>query len=180
MIQEQGASVVAHYNSTDENIRAYKASLSTEIAARLFSVQADLTSESDVEQLFLSLHEMEVPPLLILVVNHGIWPTNQAPLVAMSLSQWNNTLSTNLTSSFLVVRRFLQNIATMISLHSLRQDDSKISVVLVGSTAGKYGEPDHGDYAASKSGAPAVRSLYLYGVDTPFPSSYDVRASSDA
>jgi NAD(P)-dependent dehydrogenase (short-subunit alcohol dehydrogenase family) len=65
----------------------------------------------------------------------------------MSLDQWKSTLDTNLTSSFLVVREYMQGLEK--ASDKLKE---KSSIVLVGSTAGKYGEAGHADYAASKSG----------------------------
>ena len=155
MSTDQGAFVVAHYNTTDANLRSYKDSLDDERASRLFIVQAELTSESAVKSLFERLVTTEknnIPPILSIIVNHAIWPPESVPLARMSLEQWNKTLSTNLTSSFLVIRQFLQALEYAMNNGLVRKEDDRISVVLIGSTAGKYGEPSHGDYAASKSG----------------------------
>jgi NAD(P)-dependent dehydrogenase (short-subunit alcohol dehydrogenase family) len=86
-------------------------------------------------------------PVQVLVVNHGYWPPADVPLVQMSLEQWNSTVATDLTSSFLVIRKYLQQLET--ASESLKE---KAAVVLIGSTAGKYGEAGHADYAACKSG----------------------------
>ena len=83
------------------------------------------------------------------MVNHGIWPSDDIPLVSMSLDQWNNTISTNLTSSFLVIREYLRRLSGSNVPEGVR---GKASVILIGSTAGKYGEAGHVDYACSKSG----------------------------
>lgn len=53
----------------------------------------------------------------------------------MTLSQWENTFTSNLTSSFLVIRAFLRQLD---SLSDAEKD--KVAIVLIGSTAGKYGE----------------------------------------
>lgn len=109
-------------------------------------VYADLTKEADVVQLF---HEASrtYGPVQVIIVNHGYWPPEDVPIVRMSLDQWNSTVSTDLTSSFLVIREYLRQLeATSESVKD------KAAVVLIGSTAGKYGEAGHADYAASKSG----------------------------
>lgn len=114
------------------------------------ALQADLTSEVDVVKLF-DEHDNKFgvdSPIQVLVVNHGIWPKHDAPLARMSLDQWNTTLTTNLTSSFLVIREFLRRLDRPEVSQEYRQ---KVAVILVGSTAGKYGESCHSDYAASKS-----------------------------
>ncbi len=46
------------------------------------------------------------------------------------------------------------------------EDKEKASIVLIGSTAGKYGEAYHADYAASKSGESSTRircDMHLVG-----------------
>jgi hypothetical protein len=53
--------------------------------------------------------------------------------------RWRETLDANLTATFLTARGFL------------RQLEGAGSLVLVGSTAGLYGEAGHADYAAAKS-----------------------------
>ena len=85
----------------------------------------------------------------VLVVNHGIWPNDDVPISQMTLEQWNNTLSVNLTSSFLVIREYLRRLDSPAVSDAQRE---KAAIILVGSTAGKYGEAGHADYASSKSG----------------------------
>ena len=57
----------------------------------------------------------------------------------LPLERWRSTLDANLTASFLTARGFL------------RQLDGDGALILVGSTAGLFGEAGHADYAASKS-----------------------------
>ena len=99
-----------------------------------------------MEALFDNFHEDVIQ---ILVVNHGIWPTDDVPVARMTLEQWNNTISTNLTSSFLVVREYLRRLENPAVSDVQRE---KAAIILIGSTAGKYGEAGHADYASSKSG----------------------------
>ena len=139
----QGARVVAHYNSSNSNIKELyeKAGKSA-----LVDVQADLRSETDVKALF---DKIEGDVVQVLVVNHGIWPNDDVPISQMTLEQWNNTLSVNLTSSFLVIREYLRRLDSPAVSDAQRE---KAAIILVGSTAGKYGEAGHADYASSKSG----------------------------
>lgn len=72
----------------------------------------------------------------------------------MTLDQWNWTISTNLTSYFLVIRSFLNQLPTgSRDSRDFVASSAKVAIVMVGSTAGKYGEAGHADYAASKSAA---------------------------
>lgn len=85
-------------------------------------------------------------PVHIIVINHGILPSAATPIAAMSLERWNHTINTNLTSSFLVAREYLQQ------LSSAPEDVKSIAnIVFVGSTSGKFGAVGHADYAATKS-----------------------------
>jgi NAD(P)-dependent dehydrogenase (short-subunit alcohol dehydrogenase family) len=112
---------------------------------QLFTAQADLTSESSVSSLFASSTANFSTPVQIVVVNHAIYESNPAPLVDMELAQWTGTMDKNLTSSFLVCREYLRG------LRSLDEERKRVaSIVLIGSTAGKFGEAGHAD---SKSGA---------------------------
>ena len=83
----------------------------------------------------------------IIVINHGYYLNDYVPIVDMGLDQWNSTISNDLTSPFLVSREFLRNLRAASEVTK-----EKAAIVIVGSTAGKYGEHGHADYAASKSG----------------------------
>lgn len=53
----------------------------------------------------------------------------------MALSQWEHTFSSNLTSTFLIIRAFLRQLDQL-----SEAEKEKVAIVLIGSTAGKYGE----------------------------------------
>src|SRR6266511_2228130 len=74
----------------------------------------------------------------LLIVNHGIWPSDAVPVAAMADAQWDATLRANLDSVLYVCRAAIP----------LLPDGGKI--VLVSSTAGQRGEAFHADYAATK------------------------------
>jgi 3-oxoacyl-[acyl-carrier protein] reductase len=84
----------------------------------------------------------------ILVVNHGVWPAEDAPIATMSESQWRSTMAINLDSVYGLVQAAVGQMQ--------QQNSSKIpphgqcQIVLVSSTAGQRGEAFHADYAASK------------------------------
>ena len=80
-----------------------------------------------------------------LVVNHGIWPSQDASIASMTTEQWRGTMGTNLDSVFGLVRA---GVGAML----LRDAVGGVQghVVLVASTAAQRGEAFHADYAASK------------------------------
>ena len=136
----EGARVAAHYNEHGDTVRA----LANELGAACVPVSADLTREDDVERMFAEI-ETGLGPVEILIANAGFWPTAHVPLHEMSLEQWNDTLAVNLTSVFLSARAFFRGIA--------RHQVADPAAVLIGSTAGIFGESGHADYAAAKAGA---------------------------
>ncbi|KAI0347570.1 NAD(P)-binding protein [Trametopsis cervina] len=139
---KQGARVSAHYRTSSSNLEALLTSYGP---SRIEAIQGDLTQEASVADVF-SAAARGYGPVQVLVVNHGYWPPADVPLVRMELDQWRGTVETDLTSAFLVVREYLRGLEGAGA--NVR---SKASVVLIGSTAGKYGEAGHADYAASKS-----------------------------
>jgi 3-oxoacyl-[acyl-carrier protein] reductase len=80
-----------------------------------------------------------------LVVNHGIWPADDAPIAEMADAQWRQTLAVNLDSVFGLV----QAAAAQMQQQS-RNGSAAGHIVLISSTAGQRGEAFHADYAASK------------------------------
>ena len=121
---------------------------------RVQPVRADLTKEAEVVDLF-SEASRTYGPVQVIIVNHGYWPPEDVPIVQMTLDQWESTVSTDLTSSFLVVREYLRQ---LVAAPEVLKENA--AVVLIGSTAGKYGEAGHADYAASKSGELLITSMY--------------------
>ena len=74
----------------------------------------------------------------LLIVNHGVWPPKDVPLVSMTDAQWDATRRANLDAVFYVCRAAIPSLG----------DGGRI--VLVSSTAGQRGEAFHADYAATK------------------------------
>ncbi|KIK57549.1 hypothetical protein GYMLUDRAFT_172579, partial [Collybiopsis luxurians FD-317 M1] len=142
---EQGAKVTAHFNTNSASLRPLDSKFS---ADQLFCAQAELTSEPSVESLFASAQSHFGIPVQVLIVNHGIWPPQDAHIWEMALDQWKRTIDVNLTASFLVVKYFLKTLAWREVRDDLKE---KANVVFVGSSAGRFGEKGHVDYAASKS-----------------------------
>jgi 3-oxoacyl-[acyl-carrier protein] reductase len=123
----EGAEVVAHYHQGRERAEAL---------GDVVLVQADLSQEDEAERLFEEAGELDACAAVA-----GVWPAEDAPVWALPLERWNRTLRENLTSTFLTARGFLRSVER--SGHG--------SLVLVGSTAGIFGEAGHADYAAAKS-----------------------------
>jgi 3-oxoacyl-[acyl-carrier protein] reductase len=125
----EGAEVVVHYNRGRERADALAAELANAVV-----VGADLTREDEVDRLFEEAGRLDVCAAVA-----GAWPSEDVPVWDLPLERWRATLDANLTATFLTARGFL------------RQLDGDGALVLVGSTAGLFGEAGHADYAAAKS-----------------------------
>ena len=104
------------------------------------AVQCDLTGTKNVESLVRSTAD-RFGAVDALVVNHGIWPSDDVPIDAMTDEQWRNTLAVNLDSTFALVKH---------AVAQMKRQGRGGHVVLVSSTAGQRGEAGHCDYAATK------------------------------
>ena len=82
-----------------------------------------------------------------LVVNHGVWPPEDAPIAQMSEAQWHRTMAVNLDSVFGLVQAA---VAQMLRQERLTEDAPRGHIVLISSTAGQRGEANHADYAVTK------------------------------
>lgn len=145
---EQGAKVTAQYHTNPTALDGLKSQYGVD---RLLTLKANVENEDQVSELFTNANKV-FGPVQIVVVNHGYWPTEDVPVSRMTLKQWNSTISTDLTSCFLVCRGYLRNLEGLDV-----EGKEKACIVLIGSTAGKYGEAFHADYAASKSGESSTR-----------------------
>ncbi len=129
----EDARVCIAYNTSRERAE----SLAQELGE--IALQGDLTDESATEHLFQSAVQ-ELGALDVLVANAGMWAPEEVPVWEMSLERWRSTISANLDATFLCCRAFLRHV----------RSTGEGNIVIVGSTAGSFGEAGHADYAAAK------------------------------
>jgi 3-oxoacyl-[acyl-carrier protein] reductase len=104
------------------------------------AVQADLSGTAAAESLVRTAVE-RFGGLDSLVVNHGVWPPEDASIDAMSDEQWHNTVGINLDSAFALTKH---------AVAQMKRQGRGGSVIFISSTAGQRGEAGHCDYAATK------------------------------
>jgi 3-oxoacyl-[acyl-carrier protein] reductase len=138
---KQNAKVVVHYHNSKNN--AVK--IAKDIGGT--AIGADLTDSKNATSLFNKILEKE-GKIDVCVANAGNYPRESMPLWDIDDDRWNNTVATNLSLTFNTAREFLKHASKT----------KKGSLVLVGSTAGIYGEAGHSDYAAAKG---AITSGFL-------------------
>jgi 3-oxoacyl-[acyl-carrier protein] reductase len=132
----EGARVVVHYHRNRDRAEA----LAAELGGGAVALGADLTDEEQTDELFASSRD-SFGSVDVCAAVAGVWPSADEPAWELQLVRWEDTLRSNLTATFLTARAFLREVAR--TGHG--------SLVLVGSTAGRFGEAGHADYAAAKS-----------------------------
>jgi 3-oxoacyl-[acyl-carrier protein] reductase len=130
----EGARVAIHYRTSRERAE--------QLAAETGGVAlgADLTEETAVDELFTRAREA-LGAIDVCAAVAGAWPREDEPVWSLPLERWEATLRANLTATFLTARGFLREV----------ERTGRGSLVLVGSTAGRFGEAGHADYAAAKA-----------------------------
>lgn len=130
----EGARVVAHYHRGEERAQALARELGAPVA------QADLTVEADVERLFAEARDA-LGAVDVCAAVAGVYPEEDVAVRDLDLARFQRTIAQNLTATFLTARAFLRGL----------EGRESGALVLVGSTAGRFGEAGHADYAAAKS-----------------------------
>lgn len=129
----EGATVAIHYHSSRD--RAHD--LADEVGG--VAIGADLTDESQADALVPTSVKV-LGGLDICIANAGWYPSEDRPVWEIGMDRWRTVLDRNLTSTFLTARGFLRHAA----------ETGSGALVLIGSTAGQFGEAGHADYAAAK------------------------------
>jgi 3-oxoacyl-[acyl-carrier protein] reductase len=78
----------------------------------------------------------------------GTWPAEALPLHELPEERVREVIDVNLLGTLWTARAFLRALART----GPRSDGSGASLVMIGSTAGRFGEAGHGEYSASKAG----------------------------
>lgn len=113
---------------------------------RALAVEADVTDSASVDAAFQRAEE-RFGALHGCVVNAGIWPAEDVPLVDMDEERLRRTLDVNLAGAVWTSRAFLRSIRKT----GPSEPDTGASLVYTGSTAARFGEKGHSDYSASKA-----------------------------
>ena len=129
----EGARVVVHYLQSKEAAT----SLSEEIGG--VAMHADLRSHESADRLVAGIVS-DLGTLDVCIANAGSYPTESAPLWEIGSERWSETISSNLGVTVNTARSFLRHAS----------GSGSGSLVMIGSTAGVYGESGHSDYAAAK------------------------------
>ena len=148
LFTQAGARVAFNYRQARERAEALVrecGGTGTE-TERAVAIEQELSSPAEgrelVEKAVTALGRLD-----ILVVNHGIWPPDDAPIAQMDEAQWRRTMAVNLDSVFGLAQAA---VAQMERQGRTAPDRSAGHIVLISSTAGQRGEAYHADYAVTK------------------------------
>lgn len=130
---EEGAKVVVHYHTSSEEAEE----LATEIGG--MTIHADLRVTSQAEEMVDRIVS-QMGALDICIANSGLYPPEPRPMWEIDEERWESTILSNLGVTANTSRSFLSHVS----------ERGSGSLILVGSTAGIFGEAGHSDYAAAK------------------------------
>jgi 3-oxoacyl-[acyl-carrier protein] reductase len=110
-------------------------------------LRADVSDPAHVDAAFARAVEAH-GRVDVCVANAGIWPRGDVPLARMDPDRLRDTVATNLLGAAWTARSFLATLERT----GPRADGHGASIVFTGSTAARFGERGHADYALAKAG----------------------------
>jgi glucose 1-dehydrogenase len=139
-----GAAVVVNYHSHAEPAELLAAEI-TRAGGRAVAIGADVSDERQVDRLFEETVEA-FGYVDILVANSGV--QKDAPAEALSLSDWEAVIKTNLTGQFLCARAAIRQFERQ----TLRPSRAAGKIIHMSSVHQQIPWAGHVNYAASKGG----------------------------
>jgi 3-oxoacyl-[acyl-carrier protein] reductase len=141
---QAGARVVFNYSQARDQAEKLASECGSE---KCVPIQQELSTPADGRAL-VDTALAAFGRLDILVANHGVWPSNDAPISKMTDAQWRRTLGVNLDAVFGLVQAAVAEMERKAG--NQPPLESAGHIVLISSTAAQRGEAFHADYAASK------------------------------
>jgi len=145
-----GSSIVEHLVKEEskvsihfhKNLKKAQEMQNKYIEGKVVLLKGDLSKENDVRDVF-SKATNHFGRIDGLVANAGIWSSIPKLTSEIGLDQWQEIINTNLTAVYLCVKEYFKNLK--------KYPKANASLVLIGSTAGLFGEAGHADYSATKA-----------------------------
>jgi 3-oxoacyl-[acyl-carrier protein] reductase len=142
---QEGANLVLHANHRRDKLEDLVGLHG--LGERCILGRADLRQPTALEPLFDCARE-RFGRVDVVIANAGIWPPEDKPLHELEPARIREVLEVNLLGTIYTCRSF----AAQLAAHGPRADGHGASICLIGSTAGRFGEAKHLEYAVSKAG----------------------------
>jgi NAD(P)-dependent dehydrogenase (short-subunit alcohol dehydrogenase family) len=140
---ERGANVSLHYHRAEKTL----APLLEQYSERCHALSVNSTDEEAVQK-GIEQSCARFGLINVGIINHATFVDEDIPIWDMSLAQWQRTIDVNLTSYFLYSREWCRQLKRLKPSNDV--ENLNASLILIGSTAGQFGEANHLDYATSK------------------------------
>ncbi|MEZ6016352.1 MAG: SDR family oxidoreductase [Planctomycetota bacterium] len=141
----EGAALALHGHASFDALCAWLAE--QPFAERALALQADVTDPGELERAF-DATRARFGRVDVCVANAGIWPPDDVPLVALDDARARRTIEVNLLGALWTARAFLRALQAT----GPRADGHGAALLFTGSTAARFGERGHADYATAKAG----------------------------
>jgi 3-oxoacyl-[acyl-carrier protein] reductase len=115
--------------------------------ADAIALRADTTDPRSIEAAF-DAARARFGRVDVAIANAGRWTPEHALLHQASVERIRENLETNLFGTIWTARAFFRSLAAT----GARGDGHGASLLMIGSTAGRFGEKGHAEYAAGKAG----------------------------
>ncbi|MCG3133924.1 MAG: 3-oxoacyl-[acyl-carrier-protein] reductase FabG [Planctomycetes bacterium] len=115
--------------------------------ARSMTVEGDVRSPADMQRCVDEVRSAW-GRVDACIANAGAWPPGEVRLDECPVERIRETIEVNLLGAMWTARAFMAGLAA----DGPRKDGHGASLVFIGSTAGRFGERHHADYAAAKAG----------------------------
>lgn len=141
----EGALLVLHGQRNFEGLERWLAE--QEWRERALAVRADVCSPAELRAAF-ERALARFGRIDHCIANAGVWPPEDRPLHELGEERVREVLEINLLGAIFTAREFLRALERT----GPRPDGRGASLLFTGSTAGRFGERGHCDYAAAKAG----------------------------
>ena len=142
---EEGASLALHANKSAKALDAWVRE--QRLGDRALTVAADTTKPAEVRAA-MEKARARFGRVDVCVANAGVWTPEAKLLHEADEARIRATIETNLLGSLWTARAFMESLAKS----GPREAGHGACLLFIGSTAGRFGEKWHAEYAASKAG----------------------------
>lgn len=142
---DEGARLVLHGHRQFEELEHWIARENWPASVR--AVRADVCAPEEINAA-LETARRDLGRVDVCIVNAGMWTPEFRLLHRADEARIRRTIDTNLIGALWTARAFMD----ALSKSAPRSDGHGASLIFVGSTAGRFGEKGHAEYAVSKAG----------------------------